>query len=78
MAGPSTNIILSALLIAVGLTLYQPILLFAAAFNAWIALFNLIPFGILDGFKVFLWSKLLWVLTFTLSLALTILTYPYL
>lgn len=78
IAGPLTNIILSMTLIGLWLATSQPILMFGAAFNAWIALFNLIPFGILDGFKVFLWNKLLWALTFALSLALTILTYPYL
>lgn len=78
MAGPLTNIVLSMVLIMLWLATSQPILIFTAAFNAWIALFNLIPFGILDGFKVFLWNKLFWVLTFMLSLTLTILTYPYL
>jgi Zn-dependent protease len=77
IAGPSTNIILSATLIALWLIIHQPILLFAAAFNAWIALFNLIPFGILDGFKVFSWNKAVWASAFTLSLALTIITSIY-
>lgn len=77
IAGPSTNITLSALLIASWLITHQPILLFAAAFNAWIALFNLIPFGVLDGFKVFSWNKAVWASTFTLSLALTIITSFY-
>ncbi|MGB9959835.1 MAG: AN1-type zinc finger domain-containing protein [Candidatus Bathyarchaeales archaeon] len=77
IAGPSTNIILSALLAALWFITSQPILLFAAAFNAWIALFNLIPFGILDGFKVFSWNKAVWASTFTLSLALTIITSFY-
>jgi len=74
IVGPSTNIILSATLIALWFILHQPILMFAAAFNAWIALFNLIPFGILDGFKVFSWNKAVWALAFTLSLTLTIIT----
>lgn len=78
ITGPLTNIILSMVLIALWLVTFQPILIYAAAFNAWIALFNLIPFGVLDGFKVFIWNKLLWVSTFTLSLALTIITYLYL
>ncbi len=77
IAGPSTNIILSALLIVLWLTVNQPILIFAAAFNAWIALFNLIPFGILDGFKVFSWNKMVWASTFALSLVFTIMTSFY-
>jgi Zn-dependent protease len=51
---------------------------FAAFFNAWIALFNLIPLGILDGFKVFMWDKKSWVLAFTASLFLLIISYKLL
>ncbi|MBE0520185.1 metalloprotease, partial [Candidatus Bathyarchaeota archaeon] len=38
---------------------------------------NLIPFGILDGFKVFRWNKVVWALAFTASLVLTIVCYIY-
>jgi Zn-dependent protease len=51
------------------------ILALAAFFNAWIALFNLIPLGILDGFKIFQWNKKDWVLAFTSSLILMIISY---
>lgn len=78
LAGPSVNIILSLVLITLWLITQNPIMLYGAAFNAWIALFNLIPLGILDGFKVFVWNKTLWAATFTLSLAMTILTFLYL
>lgn len=78
MAGPSVNLIIAVTFIALWLVTGYPILIFATAFNAWIALFNLIPFGILDGFKIFLWNKKIWALAFTSSLALTIFTYPYL
>ncbi|MGB9676534.1 MAG: AN1-type zinc finger domain-containing protein [Candidatus Bathyarchaeales archaeon] len=75
IAGPATNIILSTmLLIAYSFNpqgALAQIFLFGAAFNAWIALFNLIPLGILDGFKVFLWSKYVWVSAFSASLILT-------
>jgi Zn-dependent protease len=46
-----------------------------AAFNAWIALFNLIPLGILDGFKIFSWDKKIWAFAFTISIILTIYSY---
>ena len=29
--------------------------------NMWLGLFNLIPFGPLDGLKVFHWNKIVWV-----------------
>jgi len=77
IAGPMTNIALSTVFFA-GTFLFPQqigILALAAFFNAWMALFNLIPFGILDGFKIFRWSKKNWVLTFTPSLILTIISY---
>jgi len=77
IAGPATNITLSTTFLAVAFLLPQGnlIFLFGAAFNAWIALFNLIPFGILDGFKVFMWNKKIWALAFAASLILTIVSY---
>jgi len=77
IAGPATNILLSTTFLAASLFLptYAPIFMLGSAFNAWIALFNLIPFGMLDGFKVFLWNKKVWVLAFTASLILTVISY---
>jgi Zn-dependent protease len=46
-----------------------------AYFNAWIALFNLIPFAMLDGLKIFTWDKRIWVLAFTMSVALAVFSY---
>jgi len=77
IAGPMTNITLSTIFLA-GTFLFPQqidILALAAFFNAWIALFNLIPFGLLDGFKVFLWDKKIWALAFTASLVLTLISY---
>ena len=76
VAGPATNLVLS--IVSLAIHIYLPhlfIALISAAFNAWIALFNLIPFGILDGWKVFNWNKIIWVTVFTASVALTILTF---
>jgi Zn-dependent protease len=77
IAGPATNITLSTIFLAIALLTpqYELIFLLGAAFNAWIALFNLIPFGILDGFKIFIWNKRNWALAFTASLVLTIISY---
>jgi Zn-dependent protease len=77
IAGPMINITLSMMFLA-GTFLFPQqiqILALAAFFNAWIALFNLIPLGILDGFKIFQWNKKDWVLTFTPSLILMIISY---
>jgi Zn-dependent protease len=36
------------------------VLLAGVQINAWLALFNLIPFGQFDGLKVFSWNKVVW------------------
>jgi Zn-dependent protease len=74
IAGPVTNIILSTLCImvaAVGQGLFQIV----AFINAFLAVFNLIPFGIMDGLKVFRWNKAFWATAFSAAIALTIYTY---
>jgi Zn-dependent protease len=82
IAGPITNLIFSVTFLAGSFILspflpfqYETVLLIAAFFNAWIALFNLVPFGIFDGFKIFQWNKRIWGLIFTSSLILTIILY---
>jgi len=80
IAGPTTNLLFSTAFLTIALALPQStqitlVLTFGAAINAWIALFNLIPFGILDGFKIFLWNKPVWTVAFAASLILTIISY---
>jgi Zn-dependent protease len=77
IAGPATNIVLSAALVAAALvpTPIAWIFVVGALFNGYIAVFNLIPIGILDGFKIFNWNKAIWALAFAASAALTIISY---
>lgn len=81
LAGPLTNITFS--LISVGVLISQQnlfpeiIVFLGVAFNAWIALFNLLPFGIFDGLKVFQWNKIVWAFAFITSVALTIFAFSY-
>jgi Zn-dependent protease len=76
LVGPLTNIALSLMSIAV--MFYSPdgLVNFVAglsvSFNAWIALTNLLPFGMMDGLKVFWWNKIVWSLTFIASIALIV------
>jgi Zn-dependent protease len=81
IAGPITNIIFSSALLGFAFALfpstYATVLLFAAYINAFMAVFNLIPFGILDGYKIFSFNKKIWALPFAVSVALTIVTYLY-
>jgi Zn-dependent protease len=80
LAGPATNIVLSTVLLGVAFvpSPFSGMFLFGALFNAaWIALFNLIPMGILDGYKIFSWDKKVWALTFAASVALTVISYIF-
>jgi len=79
IAGIITNMIYAGTFLALGYAFfsnpYFAVFFFIAYINAFMALFNLIPFGILDGYKVFTLNKLLWVAAFIPAVALTILTY---
>ncbi len=82
IAGPVTNISLALVFIAassasvtIGAWAYWALFLIVASFNAFIALFNLIPFGILDGLKIFTWNKKVWALAFAAAVVLTVYTY---
>ncbi|MEM4713938.1 MAG: hypothetical protein QXQ79_00105 [Candidatus Nanoarchaeia archaeon] len=44
-----------------------------AQINTWLAIFNLIPVSILDGAKVWHWSKTAWAITFFYAISLFIL-----
>ncbi len=79
LAGPVTNMILSAGLLgfafAFPIGVYSLPLLLAAYINAFIAVFNLVPFGVLDGLKIFNWNKKIWAFAFAVSAVLTIFTF---
>lgn len=75
VAGPLTNIVFGAISFALTFVLPWPFILLAvypAFFNATIAILNLIPLGILDGWKIFKWNKTVWALAFIPSVALGI------
>lgn len=61
-AGPATNYVLAMIFLGLSYLLPQWTNIFATGFsiNIWLGLFNLIPFGPLDGKKVFDWNKMLW------------------
>jgi Zn-dependent protease len=79
VAGPSVNIAFSTVFLGAAFAFapspVQGLLFLAAFLNAFIALFNLIPIGILDGFKIFNWDKKAWALAFVPSLVLMVATY---
>lgn len=77
LAGPLINIVLSA--ISAGAAALLPaisqIAAISAFFNAFIAVFNLIPFVMLDGLKIFRWNKTVWIAAFLLAIALAVFTF---
>ena len=75
IAGVITNMIYSLVTLSVAFALapgvFATMLFFAAYINAFMAIFNLIPFGVLDGFKLFILNKKIWALAFTVAIILT-------
>ena len=66
-AGPLTNYLLGIIFLV--LLIFYPVVIksiniwsIGFSINMWLGLFNMIPFGNLDGLKVFNWSKLVWIL----------------
>jgi len=80
LAGPLVNVVIAigllATLPAIAATsiLYLPVVA-GAAINAFLALFNLIPFAIFDGKKIYSWNRTYWAIMFAASLILTVYTY---
>jgi Zn-dependent protease len=79
LAGPVTNGLLAlvfAPIYAVGLLVGSPLLALiggrGVAINLFLAAFNLVPFGALDGRTVLDWSKAVFALTFVPAAAITV------
>jgi Zn-dependent proteases len=76
IAGVTINMILSVVFMSLAaLPMSIPFYIavaFLAYINAFMAIFNLIPFGILDGYKVFMMNKKIWAVAFVISLTLII------
>jgi Zn-dependent protease len=74
VAGPMTNLGFAAIFYAaaIGAFLAHNVvfewLLVLALINAWFGTFNLFPFGVLDGAKVFRWSRSRWAGALALSI----------
>ncbi len=81
IAGPITNLSLSLVFLGASFApvplSYFVLFLLIASFNAFIAVFNLIPFGILDGFKIYSWNKKVWITAFAVAAVLTVYTYLF-
>ncbi len=81
LAGPVVNLVFSGALLGAAFVLYPSafglMLFFVAYINAFMAVFNLIPIGILDGYKIFSFNKKIWALLFIPSAILAVVTFLY-
>ncbi|MGN6350985.1 MAG: AN1-type zinc finger domain-containing protein [Candidatus Nitrosocosmicus sp.] len=77
LIGPVTNLAMgfSFLLLSLYDSTYNPYFTIGASFNGWIAMFNLIPLGVLDGQKIFDWNKIVWGISMTAAMGLFIIGY---
>ena len=72
-AGPLVNLGLVAIFGIVTVLAVNPLLIMIATFsvyvNAFLAVFNLLPFGPFDGRKILSWNKTYWGVAFAIALA---------
>ena len=76
LIGPITNLVMGFVFLLFSY-IYPSSIYFGigASFNAWIAMFNLLPFGVLDGQKIFDWNKVVWTFTMAITMMLFIVSY---
>ena len=76
LIGPITNLVMGFVFLLFSY-IYPYSIYFGigASFNAWIAMFNLLPFGVLDGQKIFDWNKVVWSFTMAITMMLFIVSY---
>ena len=80
MAGPLANIITAAVTFLLYISIFYEsqigyVLGFICLINAFLAMFNLLPFGPLDGLKIFNWRKEIWISLIAVSLLLISIIY---
>ncbi|MBS3165569.1 hypothetical protein J4444_00455 [Candidatus Woesearchaeota archaeon] len=61
-AGPLVNYVLGLIFLGLFFTFpaWRSVTSIGFSINMWLGLFNLIPFGNLDGLKIFHWNKVVW------------------
>ena len=80
IAGPLTNIALAVIFfVLIQFVSFSPVLALVCSLgftiNSFLAFFNLLPIGILDGAKVLKWNPVIWVVT--TGIAFIMMAYPY-
>lgn len=80
LAGPGTNIVLGTVFMAIAIVTFlippiSSVFISLSQINLYLATFNLIPFGPLDGFKVFTWDFRTFAVVFAISIFLSVLSF---
>ena len=82
VSGPLANIAIAAIALPLYLfVVYETsfigeIVGFICLINAFLATFNLLPFGPLDGVKIIRWNVSIWVILFIIAVAITMFIFP--
>lgn len=76
-AGVLMNIVLALFFFTWFIFAPSPLLRFGLYINALLALFNLLPFALFDGAKIFSWDRRAWGIMLAISLALMLLSKFY-
>jgi len=74
LIGPLTNLLMGFAFLILYDIQASYVFSLGASFNSWIAMFNLLPLGVLDGQKIFDWNRIVWGITLASSLILFILS----
>lgn len=73
LAGPLTNIVLGVAFAAIAFALpagLKPLSSYGMFINFFLAFFNMLPFPGIDGSKVWLWNKAVYIIVFVVSIVL--------
>ncbi len=74
LSGPVMNIVLSILFLIVSLVYPINIFLIGAYINSFLAVFNMIPFPPLDGYKIFSWDRRVWLIALLSAVVLMVMS----
>ncbi|MDP3918940.1 MAG: hypothetical protein Q8Q35_03510 [Nanoarchaeota archaeon] len=81
LAGPAVNIVFAVLFLIASFFVsggfLSRIVDFGFVINALLAAFNLIPVWVLDGKKIWNWNRLVWFISFSISVILMVISYKY-
>lgn len=82
-AGPMANIIIAGVTFPLFLYVFYDaglivsVVGFICLINAFLATFNLLPFGPLDGVKIIRWNVNVWIFMLIISVILAIMIFPH-